>query len=95
MGECLGPTKLGKLQKIGFVWALVTIGAGKPLFSIKGCIHEKIIWNNASCLAFSASEPPWRWPMWISFFGITTAAAIALSVAAIMLQGVKGRESLR
>jgi hypothetical protein len=33
--------------------------------------------------------------MWISFFGITTAAAIALSVAAIMLQAVKGRESLR
>jgi hypothetical protein len=33
--------------------------------------------------------------MWISFFGVTIAAAIALSVAAIMLQEVKGRESLR
>lgn len=31
--------------------------------------------------------------MWISFFGITTAAAIGLSVAAIMLQGVRGRKS--
>ncbi len=30
--------------------------------------------------------------MWISFFGITAAVAISLSVAAIMLQGVKGRE---
>ena len=33
--------------------------------------------------------------MWISFFGITTAAAIALSVAAVMLQSEKGKESLR
>ncbi len=33
--------------------------------------------------------------MWISFFGISTAAAIGLSVAAIMLQSAKGRESLR
>jgi len=42
-----------------------------------------------------ASEPAWRCLMWISFFGVTIAAAIALSVAAIMLQEVKGRESLR
>ena len=33
--------------------------------------------------------------MWISFFGITTAAAIGLSVAAMMLQQVKGQQSLR
>jgi hypothetical protein len=33
--------------------------------------------------------------MWISLFGIATAVAIGLSVAAIMLQGVKGRELLR
>ncbi len=33
--------------------------------------------------------------MWISLFGITTAVAIALSVAAIMIQGVGERESLR
>ena len=33
--------------------------------------------------------------MWISLFGITTAVAIALSVAAIMIQGVGGRESAR
>jgi hypothetical protein len=33
--------------------------------------------------------------MWISFFGITTAAAIGLSVAAIMIQGVNGRAWLR
>ena len=33
--------------------------------------------------------------MWISFFGITTAAAIFLSVAAIMLQQeLNGRKSL-
>ena len=32
--------------------------------------------------------------MWISFFGITAAAAICLSVAAIMLQEVSGRKSL-
>jgi hypothetical protein len=32
--------------------------------------------------------------MWISFFGIATAAAIGLSVAAIMLQEVSGRNSL-
>jgi hypothetical protein len=32
--------------------------------------------------------------MWISFFGITTAAAIGLSVAAIMLQEA-GRKSLQ
>jgi len=31
--------------------------------------------------------------MWISFFGITTAAAIALSVAAMMLQETSGRKS--
>ena len=31
--------------------------------------------------------------MWISFFGITTAAAIGLSVAAIMLEA-SGRKSL-
>jgi hypothetical protein len=33
--------------------------------------------------------------MWISLFGITAAAAIALSIAAIMLQEVNGRKSLR
>ena len=33
--------------------------------------------------------------MWISLFGITTAVAIALSVAAIMIQGVGGQESVR
>jgi hypothetical protein len=32
--------------------------------------------------------------MWISLFGITTAAAIGLSVAAIMLQEASGRKSL-
>ena len=32
--------------------------------------------------------------MWISLFGITTAAAIGLSVAAVMLQEVSGRKSL-
>ena len=32
--------------------------------------------------------------MWISFFGITTAAAIGLSVAAMMLQETSGRKSL-
>lgn len=32
--------------------------------------------------------------MWISFFGITTAAAIGLSVAAIMLQEASGRKSI-
>jgi hypothetical protein len=30
--------------------------------------------------------------MWISFFGIAAAFAISVSVAAIVLQGVKGRE---
>lgn len=33
--------------------------------------------------------------MWISFFGITTAAAIGLSVAAVLIQGVHGRETAR
>ncbi len=33
--------------------------------------------------------------MWISLFGITTAVAIALSVVAIMIQGVGGQESIR
>jgi hypothetical protein len=32
--------------------------------------------------------------MWISLFGITTAAAIGLSVAAIMLEELSGRKSL-
>jgi hypothetical protein len=32
--------------------------------------------------------------MWISLFGITTVAAIGLSVAAIMLQEASGRKSL-
>jgi hypothetical protein len=32
--------------------------------------------------------------MWISFFGITTAAAIGLSVAAMMLQETSARKSL-
>lgn len=32
--------------------------------------------------------------MWISFFGITTAAAIFLSIAAIMLQEASGRKSI-
>lgn len=33
--------------------------------------------------------------MWISLFSITAAAAIALSVAAIMLQSAGERESVR
>jgi hypothetical protein len=33
--------------------------------------------------------------MWISLFSISTAAAIGLSVAAMMIQGVGGRESVR
>ena len=32
--------------------------------------------------------------MWIPFFGIATAAAIGLSVVAIMLQEAAGRKSL-
>jgi hypothetical protein len=32
--------------------------------------------------------------MWISIFVITTAAAIGLSIAAIMLQQMNGRKSL-
>jgi len=32
--------------------------------------------------------------MWISFFGITAALAIGLSVAAVMLQDMSGRKSL-
>jgi hypothetical protein len=33
--------------------------------------------------------------MWISFFGVATAVAIGLSVAAIMLQEAGGRKSLQ
>ncbi len=33
--------------------------------------------------------------MWLSLFSISTAAAICLSVAAIMIQGVGGKESVR
>jgi len=33
--------------------------------------------------------------MWISLFGITTAVAIALSVAAIMIQGAGRRGTVR
>jgi hypothetical protein len=33
--------------------------------------------------------------MWISLFSISTAAAIGLSVVAIMIQGVGGRDSVR
>ncbi len=32
--------------------------------------------------------------MWISLFSITAAVAIALSVAAMMIQGAGGRESV-
>ena len=43
----------------------------------------------------SGSEPQWSdLRMWISLFGITTAAAIGLSVAAVMLQELSGRKSL-
>jgi len=33
--------------------------------------------------------------LWMSLFTITTAAAIGLSVAAIVMQGAGGRQSLR
>jgi hypothetical protein len=33
--------------------------------------------------------------MWLSLFIISTAAAIGLSIAAIMIQGVGGKESFR
>jgi len=36
-----------------------------------------------------------RWQMWIALFTITAAAAIAFSVAAIMLQGVGRRQTIR
>jgi hypothetical protein len=51
-------------------------------------------WNNAAGPRVSCLGTQWRCFMWISFFGIATAAAIGLSVVAIMLQETSGRKSL-
>ena len=92
----LGRTKLGKLQKDGPFCLFDYQSRKQPARFLPQVAKPAMFsWNIGRGARVSCHGTPiGGGPMWISLFGITTAAAIGLSVVAILIQGTN-KQSLR